>query len=589
MGSIFGRAGAARGASGQRGIGRLAGAQMGGAPIWALRDGAALGAEAAGLQRDGRLRAAALRESAIQVGAMHESATHVGATHESASYVGAMYENAMNAAAAQADAAHAGAARESAALRDGAAQGGALRAAVMQGGGRGNPRGGGAWLFGAMPPAGVAILAVLTAACLVFSALSYAALGGLRKSLLEESGVLRERVDGLGAGQAALAEQAEQAALQVGAADGTAYAGGEVAPDGLAAGISGIDARLGKLELLLAGADGAGSAGARADAAGAGAGGELDPEALMSELGAIEASLAELSEQLGRYYGASQAASAARLAAAQGGAAAGGAEQGGSGAGADGLAGEGGAEYGSILDDSMPLGAAQADGSATGNNNTGGGNADSNSGNGSAGTGTALGNDSNAGSDSGNANTALGSGNNSTGGNNNGDTGNSGDSTGGGNDGDTGNGGDGTGAGNDGDTGNGDDGGAGGALVLTVSLPQAADLYGYQFELRYDPDKYRYCGGLESAIPEIATIFASSFEGRLLVGATMVGERGGVDLAAAPVCRIRMAALEGAEPGDGAGAGASEGGFELQAVGTVDSGMNYTQNVAGWTLAPSAQ
>jgi hypothetical protein len=115
--------------------------------------------------------------------------------------------------------------------------------------------------------------------------------------------------------------------------------------------------------------------------------------------------------------------------------------------------------------------------------------------------------------------------------------------------------------------------------VLTVSLPGAADLYGYQFELRYDPAKFRYAGGLESAIPEISSIFASSFEGRLLVGATMIGERGGVGLGGSPACRLRMVALADGEAG----------GFELGGVHTVDGSLGYRENEAGWTLSASKQ
>ncbi|MDR1158692.1 MAG: hypothetical protein LBK75_10405 [Oscillospiraceae bacterium] len=115
---------------------------------------------------------------------------------------------------------------------------------------------------------------------------------------------------------------------------------------------------------------------------------------------------------------------------------------------------------------------------------------------------------------------------------------------------------------------------AGDKVVLTVAAEHASDLYGYQFRLHYDDASFRYDGDLESLTPELHTIFGKEFDGYLLVGATMVGQKKGAALEDAPVCRVMLTALRDTT---------SES-IAVDAVHVVGSDLTYTENVPGWTV-----
>ncbi|MDR0670902.1 MAG: cohesin domain-containing protein [Oscillospiraceae bacterium] len=115
---------------------------------------------------------------------------------------------------------------------------------------------------------------------------------------------------------------------------------------------------------------------------------------------------------------------------------------------------------------------------------------------------------------------------------------------------------------------------AGDKVVLTVAAEQEPDLYGYQFQLHYDDTSFRYDGGLESLTPGLDTIFGKEFDGYLLVGATMVGQKKGAALEDAPVCRVTLTALRDT----------TWESVAVDAVHVVGSDLKYTENVRGWTV-----
>jgi hypothetical protein len=113
---------------------------------------------------------------------------------------------------------------------------------------------------------------------------------------------------------------------------------------------------------------------------------------------------------------------------------------------------------------------------------------------------------------------------------------------------------------------------AGDAVSVMVYSDKVEDVYGYQFELSFDKEAFKY-EGLATEIQELGAIFAREFENYVLVGSTMTGSRKGVSGEGMAMCVVRLTALED---------GAPLGGISVGNVNTVNSGMKYSEGVGGW-------
>ncbi len=114
-------------------------------------------------------------------------------------------------------------------------------------------------------------------------------------------------------------------------------------------------------------------------------------------------------------------------------------------------------------------------------------------------------------------------------------------------------------------------------VEVSVHADKFSDLYGYQFEILYDPSYFEITGALESQIPEIQTIFSKQLDSCALIGATMTGDKSGINGADAAVCKVTLKALK-----DGA---LSQ--ITLGRVSVVESDTDYMEGVSGWTIACS--
>ncbi|MDR0570838.1 MAG: cohesin domain-containing protein [Clostridiales Family XIII bacterium] len=116
---------------------------------------------------------------------------------------------------------------------------------------------------------------------------------------------------------------------------------------------------------------------------------------------------------------------------------------------------------------------------------------------------------------------------------------------------------------------------AGDPLRLTVTAAELKNVYGYQFELRYDKSKFKYEGGLKSLLPDLSVIFARETDAYVLVGCTATGEGVGASGADKEICQISFTALaDGVAPGD----------ISLTGVNTVGADTKYTEGVGGWSF-----
>lgn len=113
---------------------------------------------------------------------------------------------------------------------------------------------------------------------------------------------------------------------------------------------------------------------------------------------------------------------------------------------------------------------------------------------------------------------------------------------------------------------------AGSTVTILVSAEQVEDMYGYQFKLNYDESAMEY-KSIRSSLDDITTIFQKPFDGYLLVGATMIGEREGLTAQDTPVCEIVMTVK-----GDGP---VSE--VSVSEINIVDSSLSYDEGATGWS------
>ncbi|MDR2671041.1 MAG: cohesin domain-containing protein [Oscillospiraceae bacterium] len=114
---------------------------------------------------------------------------------------------------------------------------------------------------------------------------------------------------------------------------------------------------------------------------------------------------------------------------------------------------------------------------------------------------------------------------------------------------------------------------AGQTVIVTVTAASVDDLYGYQFQMNYDPEALEYTGTLTSHLPQIQTIFAKPFDGYQLVGATMVGEQPGLSFEEQDVCQMSFTARKNCVLSDA---------LSVSDVGVVSSDLAYETAVSGW-------
>jgi hypothetical protein len=115
---------------------------------------------------------------------------------------------------------------------------------------------------------------------------------------------------------------------------------------------------------------------------------------------------------------------------------------------------------------------------------------------------------------------------------------------------------------------------AGNDFTVTVKANEVSNLYGYQFNLKYDHDKAAYKGSLESSISEIGMIFKKDKSDHLLVGATMIGDTPGYSGQDVIMCTMVFTANEDLDPST----------FTISGVSTVDADQNYVEDIYGWTI-----
>ena len=118
---------------------------------------------------------------------------------------------------------------------------------------------------------------------------------------------------------------------------------------------------------------------------------------------------------------------------------------------------------------------------------------------------------------------------------------------------------------------------AGDKFVITVAAPSVEDMYGYQFRVNYNAADYVYSGELKSDINGIDTIFAKPFEGYELVGATMIGERAGVNGTDQIVCHMTFESLRDTAVSDES--------ISISDVSVVTSTLEYNEDILGWTYS----
>ena len=118
-------------------------------------------------------------------------------------------------------------------------------------------------------------------------------------------------------------------------------------------------------------------------------------------------------------------------------------------------------------------------------------------------------------------------------------------------------------------------------LIVTVTADLVEDMYGYQFKMNYDKDELGYSGEQTSEISEIQTIFYKLFEGYVLIGATMIGDKSGVSGKNIPVCQIIFTAnMDGK---------LSDFSLTMEGINVVKSDLAYEENLSEWSFSVSTE
>ena len=111
-------------------------------------------------------------------------------------------------------------------------------------------------------------------------------------------------------------------------------------------------------------------------------------------------------------------------------------------------------------------------------------------------------------------------------------------------------------------------------VIVKISAEHVSDLYGYQFELHFDNDDFKYEGGLSSSISEINTIFAKEIENHLLIGATKIGDEKGFSEDQAVICEIILTAKRECEIPN----------VSITNINIVKSDLTYAEGIKNWSV-----
>ncbi len=111
-------------------------------------------------------------------------------------------------------------------------------------------------------------------------------------------------------------------------------------------------------------------------------------------------------------------------------------------------------------------------------------------------------------------------------------------------------------------------------LTITIKAKEVSNMYGYQFNLKYDHKKAIYKGSLKSSISGINTIFKKDMTDYLLVGATMVGDTPGYSDRNVTVCTMMFTVTADIDPSS----------FTVNGVSAVDANQSYAENIDGWSV-----
>lgn len=114
---------------------------------------------------------------------------------------------------------------------------------------------------------------------------------------------------------------------------------------------------------------------------------------------------------------------------------------------------------------------------------------------------------------------------------------------------------------------------AGDIIVVKVSSKDVSDMYGYQFEVKYDKSLIEYKGSLKSSIPEITTIFAKNMDSHILIGATKIGTQPGYSGEDANICEMSFVALQDCDLSQ----------ISINSVNIVKSDLSYIEGIDNWS------
>jgi len=114
---------------------------------------------------------------------------------------------------------------------------------------------------------------------------------------------------------------------------------------------------------------------------------------------------------------------------------------------------------------------------------------------------------------------------------------------------------------------------AGDEVVVKINAGQVSDMYGYQFNLLYDKDAFKYNGGLTSSISDISTIFAKELDQYLRVGSTKIGDVEGFSGTRPDICEITLIAKRDGDLSL----------ITINGVNIVKSDLSYVEGVTDWT------
>ena len=125
---------------------------------------------------------------------------------------------------------------------------------------------------------------------------------------------------------------------------------------------------------------------------------------------------------------------------------------------------------------------------------------------------------------------------------------------------------------------------AGQNVVVTVMADKLEDMYGYQFQMNYDPGQLEYTGSSPtSKIDDIQWVFSTAFDGYELVGGTMTGDKAGISGSNKALCELVFTAKQDGKLSDFT--------LSISEINTVKApegasieDMEYVEGIQGWSI-----